>query len=267
VYDEDTGDLIGSAQDGQLSATGNTNYPWQASWGSNNSVGRTDTTNSVAAGIGSTVAKWKNKIGSLSQIYDGHLTQSALSVLPILRASYGNGNKKGIEFTSDALNAMFSRNISQIRTYYIVAQNQGTSGSSYVMGSSNSGSPGSTQRRCTLMHNGSYGLSNGGSAAFTKYSNISLDGGTHIACASFDSNNTGKIRVKKPFVDTEVDITGLAIINPANWSSANALYVGPITFGAYMNVFEILFYEGAHTTEQKNQVINYLTTKHSDLFL
>jgi len=149
----------------------------------------------------------------------------------------------------------------------MVATNQNTLGSSYVMGSNNSGSAASTQRRCTLMFNGSsYGLSNGGSATFTKYSNIDASySGSHITCASFDSNNTGKIRVKTNIVDTEVTIANLTTLNTANWTSANAFYIGAQTTGANMNVFEILFYEGAHTTEQKNQVINYLITKHSDL--
>jgi hypothetical protein len=244
-------------------ASGDTQYPWQANWsGSNNAVTRVATVNSMPATVNQTVAKWKNKVGILANIYSGHLVQANYSNQPVLRANYGSGTKKGIEFTSDTMNGQFTESTSQQRTYYMVAANQNTLGATFVLAPHYTS--GNSSRRSALVYNGTYGLSQGGSASGNKYSGINMNGGSHIVCASFDAISTGKIRVKSPFGDSEVTLTGLA----TNWDNVySELYVGSGTQGATVNIFEILVYEGAHTTEQKNQVINYLTTKHSDLSL
>ena len=57
-----------------ITATGDTQYPWQANWtGTGNSVTRVATTNSIAATNNETVAKWANKVGNLADTYGGNM--------------------------------------------------------------------------------------------------------------------------------------------------------------------------------------------------
>jgi hypothetical protein len=250
--DPDTGDIITPSYDGQITATGNTDYAWQANWGSGNSATRTATVSSNAASINGTITKWRNKAKALSNPYGGHFSQGNLSLQPKLKVT--DDNKKYIEFTSDSLYASTANSSAQ-RTYYMVAFNQ----SSYapVLASGSSSSAG--VRRGALIYGGTnqYGLSQGGTAAQQKYSNIQVFTEQHIVCASFNSSGTGKISVNN---SSEQNITGLG----TNFIASPSFYAGTSSgTGMYVNIKEILFFEGAHTTEQKTQVINYLNAKYN----
>ena len=249
-FDPESGDLVTPAYSGSFSATGNTTYPWQANWGAGKSATRTATTNSGNAVVGSTITKWKNKAKALSNPYGGHLIQTSLGAQPILRNDYGRlslqFNEKNISNTS------FTGITTPQRTYYIVAFNQSSVASAPVLASNNSAF--ASSRRNALFFNTvnqTYGLTQGSS----KTSTIAMNNSEHIACASFNSSGTGKISVNN---SSEETLTG---IGTAFTASTN-LYVGS-NAGTSMFVKEILFFEGAHTTEQKTQVINYLNAKHN----
>ena len=247
------GELTMPAYSGSFSATGNTTYPWQANWGAGKSATRTATINSSSASVGQTIAKWKNKVKALSNPYGGHLIQISLGAQPILRNT-SDTNKKYLEFDRKGTNnTSFTGITTAQRTYYIVAFNQGSSSSAPVLASSVSTIP--SARRIALSYNpltGVYGLSQG----TNKFSAIeaSFD---HIVCASFNSSATGKISVNN---SSEETLTGIG----SSFTASTSLYVGTNNgSGTLMNVKEILFFEGAHTTAQKTQVINYLNAKHN----
>jgi hypothetical protein len=68
-----------------ITASGNTQYPWQANWsGSGNNVTRVATTNSVLATNNQTVAKWRNKVENLGNRFGGHMVQDTLASQPTL---------------------------------------------------------------------------------------------------------------------------------------------------------------------------------------
>ena len=254
TYDEESGDLVDPEISNQVTATGNTDYPWQANWGTGTSATRAATTNSTAANVGDRIAKWKNKVGNLSNVYDGHLTQGALVTQPILRTTFDT-NKKYVEFNNKGINnTLFTGITTPQRTYYIVAFQQGSTINAPVLASSASTLP--TARRNALSYSSSttaYGLSQG----TNKFSAIATSFTDHIVCASFNSSATGKISVNNSLEET---LTGIG----TSFAVSPFLFVGANTgSGTLMNVKEILFFEGAHTTEQKTQVINYLNAKHN----
>jgi hypothetical protein len=253
-FDPESGDLITPAYSGSFSATGNTTYPWQANWGAGKSATRTATTNSNNAVVGSTIPKWKNKAKALSNPYGGHLIQTSLGSQPILRNT-SDTNKKYLEFNGKGTNnTSFTGITTAQRTYYIVAFNQAATVNAPILASS--AATLASSRRNALSYNSStsvYGLSQG----TNKYSAIATSINDHIVCASFNSSGTGKISVNN---SSEETLTG---IGTAFTASTN-LYVGTSNgTGTAMNVKEILFFEGAHTTAQKTQVINYLNAKHN----
>ena len=235
-----------------ITAAGDTQYPWQANWtGTSNNVTRVATTNSILATNNETVAKWANKVGNLGNIYGGNMIQATLASQPYLRTS-------GVELNGKRLSALFGVAPTAQRTYYVVGN-----GASYgttndiILASSSTALP-SGYRNALISRNVSgsrrYGLSQG-TAVSSSFSPTN-DSTSQIICASFESAGSGKIRVNNANEET---LTGIG----TNFSSASlSLFLGG-TSASYVVAKEILFFEGAHTTEQKNQVINYLNAKYN----
>ena len=238
-----------------ITATGNTQYPWQANWtGTGNNVTRVATTNSILAINNQTVAKWANKVGNLGDTLGGNMIQDTLASQPYLRTS-------GVELNAKRLSALFGVAPTAQRTYYLVGNGfSNSNGFNATILASSSATVNPAFRNALISRNdvsGSrrYGLSQG-TAVSSSFS--PTDGSTsQIICASFESAGSGKIRVNNANEET---LTGIG----SNFSSAGAsLFLGSTSNVSYLTAKEILFYEGAHTTEQKNQVINYLNGKYN----
>lgn len=237
-----------------VTATGDTQYPWQANWtGTGNNVTRVATTNSILATNNQTVAKWANKVGNLGNIYEGNMIQDTLASQPFLRTS-------GVELNAKRLSALFGVAPTAQRTYYVVGNGLSNSNgfNNPILASSSSTFP-SSFRNALISRNVSanqkYGLSQGTAVS----SSFSPAGGStsQIICASFESAGSGKIKVNN---QNEETLTGIG----TNFSSASdSLFLGSTSSTSILTAKEILFYEGAHTTEQKNQVITYLNAKYN----
>jgi hypothetical protein len=240
-----------------ITASGDTQYPWQANWsGTGNSITRNTTANSVLATNGQTVAKWKNKIQNLSNATGGHMIQTVLAQQPLLVGGY-------VSFYSHRLSANFGRATSAARTYYFVGRSAGNSNSNLPILASSSNTF-TTQIRGGLIHKSfreipRYGLNQGTSSNTTAvYS--TFEGNeyrTDIICASFESAGSGKIKMNNLNEQT------LNSIGNQFSSASDYLFAGSTQFGNSFKAKEILFFEGAHTTEQKTQVINYLNAKYN----
>lgn len=237
-----------------ITATGDTQYPWQANWtGTGNNVTRVDTTNSILATNNQTVAKWANKVGNLGNIYGANMIQPTLADQPFLRTS-------GVELNAKRLSALFGVAPTAQRTYYLVGNGlSDTNGINNTILTSSSSTVNSSYRNALISRNVSgsqrYGLSQGTAVS----SSFSPAGGStsQIICASFESAGSGKIKVNN---QNEETLTGIG----TNFSSSSvSLFLGSTSGFSLLTAKEVLFYEGAHTTEQKNQVITYLNAKYN----
>jgi hypothetical protein len=231
-----------------VTASGDTQYPWQANWfGTGNIVTRVTNANSVLATNNQTVAKWANKVGVLGNPNGGHMIQNTLNSQPIFR-----GDR--LEFATDYLQTNFEADISAERTYYVVLKKPGTNCN--ILASSSS--LGSSSRRNALIYSSSsdnYGLAQGGTAKYSSNS-IPSDNNYRIVTASFNSVANGNIKINN---ETEESLSGFG----NNFTSSPILYLGNTTTFTTNGVKEILFFEGAHTSQQKTQVINYLNAKYN----
>lgn len=245
----------GSGYSVPYTATGNTTYPWQATW-AGGTVTRTATTVDVPATNNQTVAKWTNKVaGSPS------MDQTIASAQPLFR-DLGGGNRF-ISFNSDSLFA------SQIApggwgsswSYYVVstpmtAVGQSTNTPRYVLGHtggppSSRGGFGSTSTELAIK--------NGSTVLFT----------TPAVSSGLSSPNTTYV------FSARVSSSGFTLGNNSTFqyravaissSSENRLYLGTLA-GAFAdfivsgNIKEVLAYKQAHTDQEANLVVGYLAQK------
>ena len=190
------------------------------------------------------ILRWENKVGN-----NGHLEQPTYSLQPIYRGDH-------IEFTADSMFANFGSNISAARTYYIILKKP-TGFTSSILASIPGPPPSS--RRNSLMYssaNGRYQLSQGTPVSTTSLYTDTFDRYL-ILSTSFNGVGTGRIRINDGSVVND-QITGLG----NNFEASPILYLGATSGVLTTKVKEILFYEGAHTTDQIANVINYLNAKH-----
>jgi hypothetical protein len=243
--DEDGNPMYGPAFT-TIDASGDTQYPWQANWsGTSNNVTRVATTNSVLATNGQTVAKWANKAGNIGNIYGGNMIQDTLSRQPLLRSGY-------IELDSDQMSANFGNSITAQRTYYFVGRaDTNVSAGRTILASSTS----SIFRNALISRLAAGGSKFGLSQGTAANSSFDSDDSFSIVCASFETFGSGKIRANNQPEET--------LTVGSNFSNSNSLVLGSTSASSFADVKEILFFEGAHTTEQKTQVINYLNAKHN----
>jgi len=248
VYDDD-GNLVQEAYTVTYTSSGNTQYPWQANWsGSGASVTRTATTNSVLATNDQTIALWKNKITS-----NGNFGQSTLNNQPTLRAH-------GIELSLKSLAATGMIPLSFRKTYYIIAKGASTiSSASRILATSSASTTSSSTanlfRNALFSRNSNgmkYGLSNRNLIQSSFSTNLY---NYELISVSFDTVlQQGKIQINN---QNEETLNGIGNVS----SDTYQLYLG--STGGYVDVKEILVYDGLHTSQQKTQVINHLNAKYN----
>jgi len=238
-------------------ATGDTRYPWEANWGTGNSVTRQATVSSTPATEGQTVTHWQNKVNR-----NNNFAQSTLASQPILSAGSIQLNTKWM-----------STNFNQFatRTYYFVGNARNTQATSTrsILNFAGTTSTTSTMRHALITRNTSnvqrYGLSQGTTTAASIQSTYaplsSWTGKPQIVCASFSSANNGKISLNN---SSESSLTAIGNNFPSSdVNGNNPLYLGSSEANSFINVKEILVFDSVHTTEQKTQVINYLNAKYN----
>jgi hypothetical protein len=249
VYDDD-GNLVQEAYAVTYTSSGNTQYPWQANWsGSEASVTRTATINSVLATNDQTIALWRNKITS-----NGNFGQTTLNLQPILRAN-------GVQLSVKTLVSTGDIPLSFGKTYYIIAKRASslTSGASRILATSGVGSTSSSSAnlfRNALFARNNNGMKYGLSNRNLVYSSFSPNTTTYeLISVSFDTlAQQGKIQINN---QNEEILNGIG----DSVFETTQLYLG--SSGGNVDVKEILVYDGLHTSQQKTQVINYLNAKHN----
>jgi len=237
-------------------ATGDTRYPWEANWGTGNSVTRQATVSSTPATEGQTVTHWQNKVNRYN-----NFSQGTLASQPILSAG-------SIQLNTKWMSTNFNRFAT--RTYYFVGNSRNTQNntSRSILNFAWTTATTSTLRHALITRNSSnaqrYGLSQGTTTAASIQSTYaplsSWTGKPQIICASFSSANNGKISLNN---SSESSLTGIGNNFPSADGSNNPLYLGSSEANSFINVKEILVFDSVHTTAQKTQVINYLNAKYN----
>jgi hypothetical protein len=243
-------------------ATGDTRYPWEANWGTGNSVTRQATTSSTLATEGQTVTLWRNKVNTSASTNDG-FSQGTLANQPVLSAG-------SIQLNTKWMSLYYQNRPFATRTYYFVgnARNTINSTTRSILNFGGTTATISTLRHALVNRNTSnvsrYGLSQSatGSGSQSIYLPLSSwTGKPQIVCASFSSANNGKISLNN---SSESSLTTIGNNFPsADGSNNNPLYLGSSEANSFINVKEILVFDTVHTTEQKTQVINYLNAKYN----
>jgi hypothetical protein len=243
-------------------ATGDTRYPWEANWGTGNSVTRQAATSSTLATEGQTVTLWRNKVNTSTWTMDWFY-QGTLATQPVLSAESIQLNTKWMSLNT--LSSQFAT-----RTYYFVgnARNTQNNTTRSIINFGGTTTTTSTMRHALITRNSSnaqrYGLSQGTTTATSIQSTYaplsSWTGKPQIVCASFSSANNGKISLNN---SSESSLSAIGNNFPSQISGYNSLYLGSSEINSFTNVKEILVYNTVHTTEQKTQIINYLNAKYN----
>ena len=239
-------------------ATGNTDYPWQATW-SDGTLTRTATTVDIPATNDQPVAGWKNRVSAKPS-----LIQPGEGARPTYKDSvYG---RKALLFNSDALfNSGFST-FGQAYSYYIV--------STSLLGSTNTSAHAAvrlgTNTTPTFLR-GLFGASQGAtegqsflavqnsSTARTTSLQRSVSNDFGVFSARFDLTN-GNVKVGRNL--SSETTTG------NNTSSANSTFIvigagstGGSNRPINSNFSEVLVYNAYHDDATAQQIINYLVQK------
>jgi hypothetical protein len=245
-------------------ATGDTRYPWEANWGTGNSVTRPATTSSTLATEGQTVTLWRNKVNTSASTHDG-FSQGTLATQPVLSAG-------SIQLNTKWMSLFYQNRPFATRTYYFVgnARNTQTNTTRSILSFAGTTATTSTLRHALVIRNTSnvqrYGLSQSATGSGVNSTYVSLSSWTgkpQIICASFSSANNGKISLNN---SSESSLTAIGNNFPSQanqYDSNNPLYLGSSEANSFINVKEILVFDTVHTTEQKTQVINYLNAKYN----
>jgi len=245
-------------------ATGDTRYPWEANWGTGNSVTREATTSSTLATEGQTVTLWRNKVNTSASTNDG-FSQGTLATQPVLSAG-------SIQLNTKWMSLYYWNRPFATRTYYFVgnARNTQTNTTRSILNFAGTTATSSTLRHALVTRNSSnvqrYGLSQSGTGSGIQSTYVPLSSWTgkpQIVCASFSSVNNGKISLNN---SSESSLTAIGNNFPSQanqYDSNNPLYLGSSEANSFINVKEILVFDSVHTTAQKTQVINYLNAKYN----
>lgn len=236
-------------------ASGNTTYPWQATW-TDGTLTPTATTVDVPATDNQTVAKWVNKVGIRS------LTQDTLGLQPQFR-NLGNGNVY-VRFNTDYL---FGENVApqpdwgSSWSYYVVSTPMTAVGQSgtiprYVLGHSG----GAFARGGFGSTSSSLAIRNGSSSLFTtptvtsgltENPNATYVFSARVSSVGFYLGNNSTFVARSTSVSSSNQRT--LYLGTLGGSSSDSIVSG--------NIKEVLAYQQTHTDQEANLVIGYLAQK------
>jgi len=229
-------------------ATGNTDYPWQATW-ANGTVTRTATTVDDPAENDETVTQWNNLVSGKP-----NLSQSSASLQPVFKSNV-NG-RKAVFFNGDVLSSSGFSTFTQQYSYYLVGTDMGT-GTAIRLGNSTIAPRG----MFIGSSEGVIGANNGTSRLSTLSKN---SGANHnIWSARFNVGNSGEAIVGSK--KTHQTLSGSVGTSSANRSD---ILLGASnstgTQGAVaLNYTEVLIYRAFHDETTANKIIDYLAAKWS----
>lgn len=227
--------------------TGNTDYPWQATW-ANGTVTRTATTVDDPAENNETVTQWNNLVAGKP-----NLSQSSASLQPIFKSDV-NG-RKAVFFNADVLSSFGFSTFGQQYSYYLVGTDMG-SGTAIRLGSS------TIAPRGMFVGSGSnIGAHNGTLRVSTLFGS---SGANHeIWSARFNVGNSGEAIVGRK--KTHQTLPGSVGTTTANRSDIllGASNSNASQGGIALNYSEVLVYRAFHDETTANQIIDYLAAKWS----
>ena len=229
--------------------TGNTTYPWNATW-SMGTFTRTPTTVDISATNNQSVVKWYNRV-----VAGGPVIQNTLAAQPIYETNvYG---KKVLSFNADSIsgNGAASANWGSEYSVYCVATNLGGS-TSFNGAFATSHSTITSQRRGALG-----GSTTGGVLAFTngtqRNSTLSVSTATFAVWSYRFTTSGGSVALGKNKTFESLAGAGSSpspftnfMIGTAGGSNSSITKIG-----------EIIGYSGNHNEATANQIIDYLAAK------
>jgi hypothetical protein len=229
-------------------ATGNTDYPWQATW-SNGTVARTATTFDISATNNQTVLQWNNLVSGKP-----NLSQGFASVQPIFKSNV-NG-RKAVQFNISVMSGFGFSSFTSQYSYYIVAdgffETGNTSSSGTIIRMGTGGNRGVFQSRVT---EGFLAASNG-TQRISQISSL----GDAVYSARFNVSNNGQAIVGNGKThETLVGSVGTAASSLTSilLGANNPSGVGSVNSG----ISEVLVYRAFHDEATANQIIDYLAAK------
>jgi hypothetical protein len=236
--DEDNGSFTGEYTEviPSIEATGNTDYPWQATWPAGQTVVRNGVVNDIIATNGQTVNRWKNKITATGS---GSFIQPTLNSQPVLTSD-------GILFNSRSLNATFtsSSNINNV-TYYIVAKRIGsTTTGRRIIGKSNNRELGFLANS-----NNTFAMKDLFQANIAGLT-IPQDDNFYIYCIAFNEGD-GSFFKGNTFA---VEYVG----TQRNFRTRNISLTLGDTNLINTTISKVLIYNGTHSAVERTAIMNYL---------
>ena len=230
-------------------ATGDTEYPWQATWPAGTTVNPQATTVDVPATNNETVEQWNNKVSGKP-----NLSQDTEGSRPIFKSNV-NG-RKAVSFNGDALyNYNFSTFGVQY-SYYLVANTLGGSGSgsdlrtAIKLGTSTLVSRGRLGATITTIAASNGTLKNSTINKTSSGCVWSARFNVSIGQVTVGSNLTSEILTG---IGTSSAVQSTIVIGALDTSGSSAPIVSDFS--------EVLVYKAYHDEVTANQVINYLIQK------
>jgi hypothetical protein len=239
-------------QEDSFYATGNTDYPWQATW-ADGTVTRTATTVDDLAENGETVRQWTNLVSGKP-----NLSQTSANLQPEFKSNV-NG-RKAVFFNGDVLtNSGFSV-FGQQYSYYLVATS--------LLGSTSSTLHSAIRLTSFTGSRGMFGANNtfiGASNATPRVSTLSRNAGGdghNIWSARFNVGNSGQAIVGSK--KTHQTLAGSVGTSSTN---TNGIILGALNTSGVTSITsdysEVLVYHAFHDETTANKIIDYLAAKWS----
>jgi hypothetical protein len=244
AYSDDSGENITSLE---YYATGDTQYPWQATW-SDGTLTRTATTEDTLAANDETVTLWNNLVSGKP-----NLSQSSASLQPVFKSDV-NG-RKAVFFSGDVLSSSGFSTFGQQYSYYLVATNLGASSGS-LFGAIRLGTS-SLAVRGVFGANANYIGADNGIGRISTISNIGTTG--KVWSARFNVGNNGEAIIGSNKSHQALLSVGTASANQSTilLGARNSNGTSAVT----SNYSEVLVYRAFHDETTANKIIDYLAAK------
>jgi hypothetical protein len=230
-------------------ATGNTDYPWQATW-SDGTLTRTATTIDAPATNDQTVLQWNNLVSGKP-----NLSQNSASLQPIFKSNV-NG-RKAVQFNISVMYnlGLFSSFTSEY-SYYLVAdgffETNNTSNNGTIIRIGSSANRGLFQSRVLE----GFLAANNGVQRISEISSL----GDAVYSARFNVSNNGEAIVGNG--KTHETLAGSVGVTASSLTSILLGATSPIGGGSVnAGISEILVYRAFHDEATANQIIDYLAAK------
>jgi hypothetical protein len=237
-------------QEDSFYATGNTDYPWQATW-ADGTVTRTATTVDDPAANDETVRQWNNLVSGKP-----NLSQTSANLQPEFKSNV-NG-RKAVFFNGDVLSSSGFSTFGQQYSYYLVATTLGAS-SGTLFGAMRLGTSSLSIMGLFGANANFIGANNGTSRVSTLSNAVGV--GHNIWSARFNVGNSGEAIVGSNKTHQTLASVGTTSANQSTILLGAASPSG--ASGLISNYSEILVYRAFHDETTANQIIDYLAAKWS----